>query len=93
MLGSEIREVRDTMGVRIKVTIASVCRVREPSSIGGVDGGRAMRVECTLRVCTCTLRIYTCTLRVCTCSRKRKFIDPVERISKRPRGRVRLSLS
>jgi hypothetical protein len=50
MLGGEIREVRDTMGVRIKVTIAGIRRIRESSSIGGFDGGRAMRSECTLRV-------------------------------------------
>jgi hypothetical protein len=51
--------------------------------LGGFDGGRAMRSECPLRVCTCTLRVCACTLRVCTCLRRRKFVDPVERISKR----------
>jgi hypothetical protein len=83
MLGDEIREVRDTMGVRIEVTMAGVRRVRESSSIGGFDGGRAMRSECPLLVCTCTLRVCACTLRVCTCLRRRKFVDPVEGISKR----------
>jgi len=78
VLGGKIREVRDTMGVRVKVAIASVRRGRESNSIGGLDDGRAVRSECTLRVCTCTLR-------VCTCSRRRKFIDPFERISKHPR--------
>jgi len=82
-LVGEIREVRDTMGVRIEDTIAGVRRVRESSGIGGFDGGRAMRSKCPLRVCTCTLRICACTLRVCTCLRRRKFVDPVERISKR----------
>jgi hypothetical protein len=83
MLGGEIREVRDTMGVRVEVTTAGVRRVRESSSIGGFDGGRAMRSECPLRVCTCTLRVCACALRVCTCLRRRKFVDPVERINKR----------
>jgi hypothetical protein len=83
MLGGEIREVRDTMGVRIEVTIAGVRRVRESSSIGGFDGGRAVRSECPLRVYTRTLCVCACTLRVCTCLRKRKFVDPFERISKR----------
>jgi len=83
MLGGEIREVRDTMGVRVEVTMTGVRRVRESSSIDGFDGGRAMRSECPLRVCTCTLRVYAFTLRVRTCLRIRKFVDPVERISKR----------
>jgi hypothetical protein len=84
MLGGEIRKVRDPMSVRVEVTKAGVRRVRESSSIGGCDDGRAMRSECTRRVCTCTLRVCACTLRVCTCLRRRKFVDPVERISKHP---------
>jgi hypothetical protein len=84
MLGGEIREVRDTMGVRIEVTIASVRRVRESSSVGGFDGGRAMRSVCIGGFDDGRAMHSECTLRVCTCLRRRKFVDPVERISKRP---------
>ena len=39
------------MCVRIKVAVAGIRRGREANSVGGGDGGGAIRIECALRVC------------------------------------------